>query len=634
MKFRDFKNKIIFFGTIFFILLINLFLYFKNPDFLKQIELRTYDWRMSLSSKNIINDNIIIAAIDNKSLDIIGRWPWDRDTFAKILKKIDEGGAKVIAIDVLFTEPSKAEKDDELAKVLNNRKTVIATAFSFEEEIPLPEGNRNCFNKSCYQLVNESYYNETPEAIGVFAPLKKFIESTKYLGHINMFPDIDGVVRKEFTAIKYGDCYLPSFMVQTYKIFNAINDDEVVLVPGKQLILKDKIIDLDINCGFLIDYFGKEGTFKRVSLADIYTNSIPKDILKDKIVLVGATALGIYDLRVTPTSQNMPGIEKHAFAIENLLNNRFIRKADNRYTLITIFLIFLVYLFFGIRLHVFGSILLGFIVFTIFLSFSFLFFNNFNIWVNFTYPFITALSMFLGTIIYKYSIEEKSGREIKRIFSSYVSDKIVNELIKNPEMAKLGGVRKEITVLFADARGFTTFSEKHTPEEVVQILNELLGAMTDVIMKNDGTLDKFVGDEIMALWNVPLDQKDHAFKAVLCAVEMIRKNRELVEKWKNENKDPLLLGIGINTGEAIAGNMGAEGKKMDYTVIGDTVNLGARVEALTRPLNADILITEFTYNKVKDLLKDIPNIEVEECEPQNVKGKSEPIRIYKIIVNQ
>ncbi|MCX7991749.1 MAG: adenylate/guanylate cyclase domain-containing protein [Proteobacteria bacterium] len=634
MKFKDIKNKAFFFLFLFSLLVFNLIVYYINPEFLKEVELRTYDWRMSISEKKINADDIVIATIDNKSLDIIGRWPWDRDVFAKLLRMISDGGAKVIAIDVLYTESSKVSKDDELAKALNNGKTVLATAFSFEEEIPLPSEKEEYYKNSSYQLVNESYYNETPVASGVFAPLTKFIKNSRFLGHINMFPDIDGVVRKEFTAIKYGDFYLPSFMVQTYKIFNNLPDDEVILVPGKQLILKDKVIELDLNSGFLIDYFGEEGSFKRVSLGELYNGSVSKDVFKDKIVLVGATALGIYDLRVTPTSQNMPGIEKHAFAIENMINNRFIKKAGNNYTLAMIISIFLIYSIFGINLRVFGSTLLGIIVIMFFSFIAYISFNNFNIWINFVYPAMSALSMFLGTIIYKYGIEEKSGREIKKIFSSYVSDKIVNELIKNPEMAKLGGVRKEITVLFADARGFTTFSEHHTPEEVVQILNELLGAMTDVIMKNDGTLDKFVGDEIMALWNVPLDQKDHAFKAVVCAVEMVRKNRELAEKWKRENKDPLILGIGINSGEAIAGNMGAEGKKMDYTVIGDTVNLGARVEALTRPMNADILITEFTYNKVRDELKNIQGIEIEECEPQKVKGKAEPIRIFKIKVDE
>lgn len=632
MKIQAIKNKLIFFSILSIILIFNLSLYYFNPEFLKQVELRTYDWRMSFSNKKIYDDNIIIAAIDNKSIDTIGRWPWDRDIVGKLLNKISEGDPKVIAIDILYTEPSKDYKDDVLSKALKNGKTVLATAFSFEEEIPLPPDREDYFKRSSYQLVNESYYHETPSALGVFAPLKKFAKNSKFLGHINMFPDIDGVVRKEFTAINYNDFYLPSFMVQTYKIYNNLKDDEVILLPGKQLILKDKVVDLDLNSGFLIDYYGENGTFKRVSMGDIYLDNVSKDVFKDKIVLVGATALGIYDLRVTPTSQNMPGIEKHAFAIENLINNRFIKKASNNYTILFIFSIFLVYTIFGMRLRVWGSILLGAFISIASLLIVFIAFNNFYLWINLVYPTISILSMFLGTIIYKYSVEERAGREIKRIFSSYVSDKIVNELIKNPEMAKLGGVRKEITVLFADARGFTTFSENHTPEEVVQILNELLGSMTDVIMKSDGTLDKFVGDEIMALWNVPLDQKDHPLKAVMCAVEMIRKNRELVEKWKMENKSPLILGIGINTGEAIAGNMGAEGKKMDYTVIGDTVNLGARVEALTRPLNADILITEFTYEKIKEDLRNIENIEIEECEPQKVKGKAEPIRIYKIIV--
>ncbi|GAB4440130.1 MAG: adenylate/guanylate cyclase domain-containing protein [bacterium] len=585
---------------------------------------------MNANSKKDVSRDIVIAAIDNKSLGEIGRWPWDRKTFARMVANIIKGGAKVVAIDVLYPEKTKGDK--ELIDALNNGRTVLATSFSFEEENSETPNFLSILENSSYKLVNESITHDTPEAIGTIRPFDELASRVRYLGHINMFPDIDGTVRKEFVAIKYNDIYLPSMAVQAYKVYKNVDDDNVIFVPGKSLIIDKLELPLDVNSGFLINYTGREGTFKRISMSDIYFERVKREELENKIVLIGATALGIYDLRVTPTSQNMPGIEKHAYVVQNLLEGRFFRHAENRYTLFVMFFFYLMYIFFSKRFRVRGLTILGFANFLIYTIFCFYVFHQFKLWLNFVYPIFVNFSIFLGVIVYKYAAEERSGREIRKIFSSYVSDKIVNELIKNPEMAKLGGVKKEITVLFADARGFTTFSEHHTPEEVVHILNELLGAMTDVIMANDGTLDKFVGDEIMALWNVPLDQKNHAELAVKCAVEMIRKNRQLVEKWKAEGKDPLMLGIGINTGEAIAGNMGAEGKKMDYTVIGDTVNLGARVEALTRPLDADILITEYTYERIKDAIGNITDIDVVECEPQKVKGKAEPIRIFKIVV--
>src|SRR3989338_1109654 len=208
------------------------------------------------------------------------------------------------------------------------------------------------------------------------------------------------------------------------------------------------------------------------------------------------------------------------------------------------------------------------------------------------------------------------------MFSSYVTEKIVNELIKNPDMAKLGGERREITVLFSDVMGFTSFSEKHAPEEVVAILNEYLGEMTDIVLKWEGTLDKFIGDSILTFWNAPMRQENHAELAIKCALNMVGRIKELQKKWQAEGKPMLDCGIGINTGEVIVGNIGAEGKKMDYTVIGDHVNLAARSEALTRNYDAHIILTEFTYKRIEGLFskKIIGHVTVKELDSVKVKG--------------
>jgi adenylate cyclase len=218
------------------------------------------------------------------------------------------------------------------------------------------------------------------------------------------------------------------------------------------------------------------------------------------------------------------------------------------------------------------------------------------------------------------------------MFSHYVSPKIVEELLKNPELAKLGGYRREITVLFSDVRGFTTFSEKRKPEEVVEHLNEYLHEMTNLIFKWDGTLDKFVGDEIMAFWGAPLDQPNHAELALKCALNMSDRLEELQAKWRTEGKEPLDNGIGLNTGDVLVGNIGSADKKMDYTIIGDHVNLGARVETLTRKYDTRVLITEFTYEKIRHLVDEgkLYRVDMKEMDTVKVKGKDIPVKIFGI----
>ena len=241
------------------------------------------------------------------------------------------------------------------------------------------------------------------------------------------------------------------------------------------------------------------------------------------------------------------------------------------------------------------------------------------------YPGFALFFGYTSQTAYRFLMEERRARDIRKMFSSYVSKRIVDELIRDPSKAKLGGDRKEITVLFSDIRGFTSFSEKHQPEEVVSLLNEYLGAMTEIVFAHEGTLDKFVGDAIMALWGAPVGQPDHAERAARCALAMIAKLKELQAKWTAEGKYVIDIGIGINTGDMVVGNMGAEGKKMDYTVIGDNVNLGARLEGLTRKYNNHIIISEYTYEKIKDV------VQATELDSVTVKGKEKPVVVYDLV---
>jgi adenylate cyclase len=232
----------------------------------------------------------------------------------------------------------------------------------------------------------------------------------------------------------------------------------------------------------------------------------------------------------------------------------------------------------------------------------------------------------------KLLFEEKQSRQIRAMFSSYVTERLVNEMIRNPDLAQLGGQKREVTVLFSDIKSFTTYSENHQPEEVVAILNEYLGAMTDIVLKWEGILDKFIGDAIVVFWGAPMKQEDHAERAVRCALEMQERLDQLRQKWLAEGKKPLESGIGLNTGDAIVGNIGAHGKKMDYTVIGDHVNLGARVEGLTRRYDTPILLTEYTLEKLRPAIVEghFRGVSILGRERVIVKGKETPVGIFSL----
>lgn len=258
------------------------------------------------------------------------------------------------------------------------------------------------------------------------------------------------------------------------------------------------------------------------------------------------------------------------------------------------------------------------------------FFSVKGLWADFAIPSFAVFFVYASVSGYRYLSEKKRAKEIKGIFSSYVTEKVVNELVRNPGLARLGGERKEVTVLFADIKGFTAFSERHEPEEVVALLNDYLKTMTEIVFRWDGTLDKFVGDSIMVFWGAPTEQERHADLALRCALDMLGKLKKLQRRWVIEGKEPFSIGIGINTGEAVVGNMGVEGKKMEYTVIGDHVNLGARAEGLTREFDAEIIITEFTRRKLGEIYKRFGHLSVTEMDAVRVRGREQPVVVYSV----
>ncbi len=627
MKPKKIKKIGLYISSAVFVILT--FLWLTDAAFFEVLEEKTLDFRFKIRGPIKPGPETVIAAIDEKSIGRLGRFPWPRSVWGRVVERLTEEGAKVIVFDVFFSEHESVESDDLFQKaIMRSNRVVLPMVFNLSGEA----GETGFTDKKVDFLVPSAYMTlknlgagvAPPEARAVLPTLLRFSAFAKSLAYINMNPDPDGTLRWEMLAIGYhGDFYAP-IGLQAARLYREIGNESMVLDFSGRVLLGDVSIPTDRYGRMLINYRGPNNTFPLYSVSDILDRTTPPDAFKDKIVLIGATALGVYDLRVTPFSTNMPGIEKHASVVDTILRGDFITRRED----LTIPLVFIFTVVLGVALPRLGArpgalLFLG--LFSGYAVMTYYLFSSHGIWMDFVYPSSALLLGYTSQTAYRFFTEERRARDIRRMFSSYVSKRIVDELIKDPEKARLGGERKEITVLFSDIRGFTSFSEKHEPEEVVSILNEYLDAMTDIIFEHDGTLDKFIGDAIMAFWGAPVGQPDHAERAVRCALSMGSRLKELQEKWAAEGKPVLDSGIGINTGEMVVGNMGAEGRKMDYTVIGDHVNLGARVESLTRQYNSHIIITEFTYEKVAGI------VEVKKLGTVTVKGKERPVVIYDLV---
>jgi adenylate cyclase len=605
--------------------------YLSNMRLFNVLEEKTLDMRFTMRGRIAPGPETVIAAIDEKSISKLGRFPWPRSVWARVVDRLTEDGAKVIVFDVFFTEPEKNTASDNLLQqaIRRSGRVILPLVFDFTKagfkETGFTDKKLDFMTPSSYAVLKHAAEPFSPlKAEVVLPPLPRFSSAAASLAHINMVPDEDGTLRWEMLAIAYqGDYYAP-IGLQAARLYRGLKNEDLALDYRGEVDLGDTSIPTDEHGRMLINYRGPTGTFPTYSVADILGRTLPRGTFKNKIVLIGATAMGIFDLRVTPFSNNMPGIEKHASVVDNILHRDFLYHTE--FSVPVLIVLFAMVLGFAIpRLGAKAGAALFLILFVGYLGFVYYLFTSRGIWFNLVYPASALFFGYTSQTAYRFFMEERRARDIRKMFSSYVSKRIVDELIRDPSKAKLGGDRKEITVLFSDIRGFTTFSEKHQPEEVVSLLNEYLGAMTEIVFEYEGTLDKFVGDAVMALWGAPIGQPDHAERAVRCAVSMIAKLKQLQAKWTAEGKYAIDIGIGINTGDMVVGNMGAEGKKMDYTVIGDNVNLGARLEGLTRKYNNHIIISEYTYEKVKEI------VEARELDSVTVKGKENPVVVYDLV---
>lgn len=562
------------------------------------------------------SSEIIVVSIDENSLKEESLGPlqkWKRAYYSQAIEKLNEKSVAVIGLDITLPDTSThGIRDDKvLANTLKKYNNVV--------------------------LANRYYFENGEKEIE--NPNNAIMEANPDTGWINIHLDPDGFVRMIPVFSPSGNKIIESFSLQIARIYDKLNPVDYAIVDNQFRFSKkinipviterDNINDEDVHL-MHINYFAKPYSFRHISFSNLLDdNLIDKSgemiDFNNKIVLIGPTAVDLQDDYLSPVSEGvrMPGVEIHANNIQTIISQKFLQNQSqaNLLIILLIILVFNVWIFSFIRVR-FSTPIVLLEIFTIVVS-GFIFYEN-GIIINAIYP-ITIISLsFIGTFLLRLILEQKDRKFIEGAFGHYVNKSVVKQLIKNPKMLHLGGAKREITVLFSDIAGFTTISETMDAEKLVKFLNEYLQEMTKIVLDHEGTLDKYEGDAIMAFWGAPLKIENHAYKACLAALENQKKLSDLRKKWKKEGKPEIHIRIGINTGEAIVGNMGSE-NRFDYTAIGDNINLGSRLEGIGKEYGTEIIISESTYEQVKD------NFLCRELDKIRVKGKNNAIKIYELV---
>jgi len=550
--------------------------------------------------------NIVIAGIDDDTLEAYGRWAeWPRSLHAQAIDNLNEAGAKVIGFDVVFADNST---DDEM----------LATAIAEADNVVLAAVG----TPPAYQTGAGITYDN------FLLPVDSLEQAASSIGHANVIPDGDGTVRRLPLIVNSssGQVYPSLTLAALYRLFSMPLPQEYPLENGAvNLLARD--IPVDAMYRLRVNFAADNDQRPYVSYGDIISGNFDQSLVNNKIVLIGMTATGELDSWAIPTSASkIPGVFIHAGAMDTILTERFLREPSVIITLMIMLLLIAIAAFAlprcGTRHWTDIAKGLGITagLFIAYLVAGFLTFDRGYI-LDLFYPLMLLPALYVSNIVYVVITEQSDKRFVKELFGRYISPQIANEIVSRADAGELqlGGEQREVSVFFADIRGFTRISEQLSPEAVMQMLNSYLSVIADAVVQHDGIVNKFVGDNIMAVWNAPQSQPDHALLAVKAAWEAQQKLAEL--RQRDIRPLPVQFGIGINTGIAVAGNVGSAGRS-EYTVIGDSINTASRICSST-PGN-EVWIGSETYNQTKD------HIETEKLEPQSVKGKAAPITLYRV----
>ncbi|MBI1363931.1 MAG: CHASE2 domain-containing protein [Proteobacteria bacterium] len=620
----------------------------QDPQFIQTIRYKTFDFYQKTWPRGTSTAPVYILNIDEKSLAEVGQWPWPRTVIAKLVENaFEHEGIKTLAFDVVFAEPDRTapevvskdwnlpegtrkqlaelpKNDDVLARAFAKYPVVAGYAFEYTTD---SQPVKDFEPKVSVNIAGGSGLPNVPQAANVIRNIPKLEKAASGTGFFSFNPDADGIVRKPPLVTAYNGQYFPILGIEALRLwkdtrsFVALTDS---FGDVKGFKIKNLVLPTDAEGNFWVRYRELDPQ-KYISASDVLHGRVQNGLLKDAIVFVGTSASGLLDIRATPVHPSMPGVDVHAQMVENILDGQFLTRDYNADLYEQMFLLGM-----GIALilmvEFFGALTGGFVAVSILALVALLSvqaFRYMNMLVDVVYPSMTVIAVYMVHNVIKYAREESQRKAIRHAFSHYLSGDLVNALTHAPEQLKLGGEQKHMTMLFSDIRGFTTLSEGLTPQELTALLNEYLTPMTDIVMSNKGTIDKYMGDAIMAFWNAPLDIPDHERLACVSALAMLDKLRDLNAKWSAENRPTIKMGLGLHCGTVTVGNMGST-QRFDYTVLGDAVNLASRLEGLCKLYGVQVIISGDMRSKVTDAL----------CMPLDlvaVKGKTEPVDIYALL---
>ena len=656
-------------------------------NLLNILETKTLDMRFMWRGEVAPRADIVIVAVDEKADDELGRW-WTsgRRWIAVLLDTLHADGASVIGFDLVLDEPDEGaaltaveeiqtyyrdhverasvndveqnfnvymegikqqhDYDYQLAESISLADNVVLGYYNFmsskEAKHILPEDHADR-----QQVIARSKYSfikfpagitrqalRVPHSYGVEVNIPLLSEAAKNFGYFNALPHpADGYIRKSPLIIEYQDSYYPSLALQMASTYLKSPLPPVIHALGEEgggsidhIQLGNITIPTDEQGQLMINYYGREKQFPHYAISDVVMGRVPPNTFRNKIVVFGFTAAIYQDLHPTSFQQGYPGVETHATVIANILDQDFLARPDATF-FVDLLMLFILALLLGIilpRTHPISGALTLIVCIAAVFGIAYYAFAAQKIWLNTIYPTLFLIVNYVAVTSYKYLTEERRKKEVKQAFQYYVAPAVVNQMLDRVEQLQLGGERKQLTALFSDIRGFTSISEHMTPEELVQFLNEYLSAMTGIVLEYEGTVDKYMGDAIMAFYGAPLDQADHAARACRTALDMMTRLRELRAEWATRGLPAMDIGIGLNSGDMSVGNMGSE-ERFDYTIMGDNVNLASRLEGINKQYGTNVVISQFTYA----LIREEPFM-VRELDAVRVKGKQEPVVIYEL----
>ena len=623
-----------------------------------------YDLRIITTMPKDIDDRVIIVDIDEKSLNEIGRWPWSRNNVANLVDTLfDEYGITLLGFDIVFPEPdyssglnilkgleaNQLANNDEFKKTISELETQLnydqLLADSIEKnQVVLgyffkpPSAKDNAINNGVLpepSIDNTLFENSSIEARrakGYGANINIIRDAGLDAGHFSPWLDPDGVIRRVPMLYEFEGHYYEALSLVMVRHLLEIEKTKPVFEQStnsyKELeILSLGFIDIpvDKHIQALVPYRGYQGSYPYISATDIIHGRIDKSILKDAIVLVGTTAPGLFDLRTTPVKEQYAGVEIHANLISGILDEN-IKKSPAYVQGIEFLQLLLIGLLLTLALPLLSPLWAALLSLILAIVITML---NLSLWqfANLALPLASSLLLiiflFVSGMSYGFFIERRSKLQIASTFGQYIPPELIDEMNFNPDSYTLEAENREMTVLFSDIRGFTTISEGLTPAELSKLMNAYMTPMTKIIHEKRGTIDKYIGDAIMAFWGAPLDNPEHARYALEAALGMLERLNAIREEFVERGWPPVRIGIGLNTGIMSVGNMGSE-FRLSYTVMGDPVNLGSRLEGLTKSYGVELIVSETTKAAV-------PEYAYRELDFVKVKGKDKPIGIFEPI---